>query len=169
MSPRSPVALSTSLLVMLLSALSSLVMILWVHCKLLHYARYRTKPVTDRYRGDKPEELTNDLLDCFKTNVIGNIHLFNLYLPLVLKGRAKKVIAISSGMADDSLITKYNVDLAGPYSISKAALNTAVAKFAAQYEKEGVLFLSLSPGVVATEMNTRKSNSLQCRDAYAYS
>jgi NAD(P)-dependent dehydrogenase (short-subunit alcohol dehydrogenase family) len=102
------------------------------------------------------------LLDTFNTNVIGNIHLFNLYLPLVLKGRAKKVIAISTGMADIDIIAKYDIGLGAPYSISKAALNAAVAKFAAQYRKDGVLFMSLCPGAVATEMNTRKSNSLQC-------
>ena len=72
----------------------------------------------------------------------------NLYVPLVLKGRTKKVIALSSGFADDELTTKYGIDVAGPYTISKAAMNTAVAKFSAQYAEQGVLFMSIAPGAV---------------------
>ena len=90
------------------------------------------------------------MIDYFKVNVIGNIHLFNLFIPLILKGQAKKVIAISSGHSDLDLIPKYNIDLAASYTISKAGLNTAVAKFSAQYAKDGVLFMSICPGVVDT-------------------
>src|ERR1700753_3985879 len=71
-------------------------------------------------------------------------------MPLVLKGRVKKVIAISSGLADIDLAVKYNLEPSGPYSLSKIALNMAVAKFSAEYAKDGVLFLSVSPGVVET-------------------
>lgn len=87
----------------------------------------------------------------FRVNVVGNIHLFNLFTPLIQKGQAKKVIYISSGMAETELISKYSVHEGAPYSISKAAGNTAVAKFDAQYREEGILFMSISPGVVATE------------------
>ena len=90
------------------------------------------------------------MIDSFKANVIGNIHLFNLTIPLVLRGRAKKVIAISSGMADSDLTAKFDLDDSISYSISKTALNMAVAKFSAQYAKEGVLFMSVSPGSVDT-------------------
>ncbi|RJE22141.1 Short chain dehydrogenase [Aspergillus sclerotialis] len=100
--------------------------------------------------GNQPEVLEQGLLECFKVNVIGNIHLFNLFTPLILKGQAKKVIAISSGQADLELIPKFSIDLAAAYSISKAGLNMAVAKFSAQYAKDGVLFMSICPGVVET-------------------
>lgn len=95
-------------------------------------------------------DLEKDLRDCFNINVVSNIHLFNLYMPLVLKGNAKKVITISTGMADIDLITKFGVASAPSYAISKAAMNAAVAKFAAQYGKDGVLFMSISPGLVDT-------------------
>ncbi len=85
-----------------------------------------------------------------KTNVVGTVHLFNLFVPLILRGRPKKVIAISSGMADIDLISKYEIELSGPYSIGKAATNAVVAKFSAEYAKHGVLFMSISPGVVDT-------------------
>jgi NAD(P)-dependent dehydrogenase (short-subunit alcohol dehydrogenase family) len=98
----------------------------------------------------------------FSVNVVGNIHLFNLFMPLVLKGNVKKVVTISSGMGDTELVRKYNVSEDGPYAISKAAVNMAVAKFSAEYAKDGVLFLSISPGVVGTDVYAdRKSSSLQ--------
>ncbi|KAI9154970.1 Short chain dehydrogenase virK [Paramyrothecium foliicola] len=97
--------------------------------------------------GQKPEELDEDFLKSFKINVLGNIHLFNLYTPLILKGQAKKVITISSGLADLDPIWQFDSEVAAGYSISKAAMNIAVAKFSAQYRKEGVLFISISPGM----------------------
>lgn len=54
-------------------------------------------------------------------------------------------------MADNDLISKFSVHEGAAYSISKAAGNTAVAKFDAQYRKEGILFLGISPGVVDTQ------------------
>jgi NAD(P)-dependent dehydrogenase (short-subunit alcohol dehydrogenase family) len=89
-------------------------------------------------------------VELFQVNVVGNIHLFNLFLPLILKGKAKKVITISSGMGDFEMARKYNIFEDGSYSISKAAVNMAVAKFSAEYAKEGVLFLSICPGLVET-------------------
>jgi NAD(P)-dependent dehydrogenase (short-subunit alcohol dehydrogenase family) len=87
-------------------------------------------------------------MQLWQTNVVGNIHLFNLFLPLVLKGKTKKVIAISSGAADLDVTNDAEVDFGGLYAASKAALNIIVAKFNVQYKKDGVLFLSISPGVV---------------------
>ncbi|KAL7931834.1 hypothetical protein V8C35DRAFT_282173 [Trichoderma chlorosporum] len=100
--------------------------------------------------GDNPKELEEDLLKAFKVNVISNVHLFNLYMPLVLAGKAKKVISLSTGMANLDSINKYELHVAPGYAISKAAMNVAVGKFHAQYKKDGVLFISISPGVVET-------------------
>jgi NAD(P)-dependent dehydrogenase (short-subunit alcohol dehydrogenase family) len=112
---------------------------------------------TDRtIRADKQAELDEDLYSTFKTNVVGNIHLFNVFMPLILKGDKKKVIAISSGMADDSLTNKYAIEGGAPYSISKAAMNTAIAKFNAQYAEQGVLFMSICPGFVNTGQNDNR-------------
>lgn len=90
------------------------------------------------------------MLQSFKINVIGNVHLFNLYLPLILRGSTKKIIALSTGMADIDLQRDYKLATSAPYSISKTALNMAVAKFHAQYADQGVLFLALCPGLVDT-------------------
>ena len=105
------------------------------------------------YSGQQPEKLEEDLLQHFKVNVVGNIHLFNVFIPFILKGKAKKVIALTTGFADDKLTKDFEIDISGPYSISKAAMNTAVAKFDAEYGKQGVLFLAISPGLVETGQN----------------
>lgn len=84
----------------------------------------------------------------FEVNVIAIVHLINLFIPLVLKSEAKKIIAISSGLADADLTNKFELATASLYSTSKAALNMVIAKFNAQYKQEGVLFLSMSPGMV---------------------
>ncbi|KAJ5559086.1 short chain dehydrogenase (AtsC) [Penicillium sp. DV-2018c] len=98
--------------------------------------------------SDKPKELETVSMELTQTNVVGNIHLFNLFLPLVLKGQVKKVIAISTGVADLDLTNDCEIDIGALYASSKAALNIIVAKFSAQYKKDGVLFLSISPGLV---------------------
>ncbi|KAF3034671.1 hypothetical protein E8E12_003311 [Didymella heteroderae] len=98
--------------------------------------------------ADKVDELEKVLTDLNQTNIIGNIHLYNLFLPLVLKGNAKKVITLTSGHADLELINNYDIEVAALYSAFKAALNVIVAKYSAQYKKDGVLFVSISPGVV---------------------
>ena len=99
-------------------------------------------------RSDKVEEVDAVSAQLSQTNVVGNIHLFHLFLPLVLKGKVKKVIAISTGLADLDLTNECEVDVGALYAASKAALNIIVAKFNAQYKKDGVLFLSISPGLV---------------------
>ncbi|KAK2011565.1 short chain dehydrogenase [Colletotrichum eremochloae] len=73
--------------------------------------------------SDDPEGIDAVGSELWQTNVVGNIHLFHLFLPLVLKGKVKK-------------------------TASKAAVNAIVSRFSAQYKKDGVLFLSISPGLV---------------------
>lgn len=71
-------------------------------------------------------------------------------MPLVLGGTAKKVVALSTGLADFEATRAWNLAAGAPYAISKAALVMAVAKFSARYAEQGVLFLSVTPGVVMT-------------------
>ncbi|KAH7400838.1 hypothetical protein DE146DRAFT_788343 [Phaeosphaeria sp. MPI-PUGE-AT-0046c] len=111
--------------------------------------------------GQDPERLTQELNTVFTTNVIGQIHLVNVFMPLILKGAVKKVVTISSGVADADVAVKYNLYESAPYSISKAAVNMAVAKFHAEYEKDGVLFLAICPGPADTGLyddNTEEEN-----------
>jgi NAD(P)-dependent dehydrogenase (short-subunit alcohol dehydrogenase family) len=78
------------------------------------------------------------------------VNLFNLFIPLILKGEAKKIIAITSGFADLDATNQVRVAVGGPYSISKAAMNLAVGKYSAEYASQGVLFMSVAPGSIDT-------------------
>ncbi|KAI1038192.1 hypothetical protein LB503_012083, partial [Fusarium chuoi] len=77
--------------------------------------------------GNTPMELEDDLKMLFDVNV---------------------VITISTGLADLEFTNNFEHEFTPLYSISKAAMNMAVAKFNAQYKKEGVLFMSVCPGMV---------------------
>ncbi|RFN42427.1 hypothetical protein FIE12Z_12822 [Fusarium flagelliforme] len=99
----------------------------------------------------QPALLEQDLDDCWKTNVVGNVHLFNLYVPLLKAGRVKKVAVISTGLADPGLTRDHNIYEAMPYSISKAAANMLIAKYSAAYAKDGLVFLAICPGSVKND------------------
>ncbi|OTA96539.1 hypothetical protein M434DRAFT_8737 [Hypoxylon sp. CO27-5] len=118
---------------------------------------------------DEPKALEEDLLTAYKTNVVGNIHLFNIFLPLIRKGKAKKVIAISSGMSDVDLVRNFELDMAAPYAMSKAAMNFAVAKYHAEFHSEGILFMSICPGVVETSGHTDPTGFLSPFLTFEYS
>ncbi|KAJ6541762.1 hypothetical protein B0H19DRAFT_1381357 [Mycena capillaripes] len=96
------------------------------------------------------EALEHDLLDNFKSNTISVVHSINAFLPLLKNGSTKKVITISSGLADPEFTILGEITAQGAYSISKAALNMVVAKYAAQFKAEGFIFLALCPGSVDT-------------------
>ncbi|CAO2654859.1 Nn.00g115920.m01.CDS01 [Neocucurbitaria sp. VM-36] len=98
--------------------------------------------------GKQPEKLTYEFNKQIETNVLAYIHLYNLFMPQILKGKVKKVTVITSGMGDIDFTNNYDVEPGALYAISKAAVNMLTAKFNAQYKKEGVLFLSVCPGMV---------------------
>ena len=103
-----------------------------------------------------PPVLEKDLLDSFNINVVGVVKTINTFIPLIKQSSIKKVITISTGMADFDLVNKFEIDNAAPYAISKSAANMVVAKYNALYKKNGVLFLAISPGLVDTGGNLRE-------------
>ncbi|EEH37163.1 hypothetical protein PAAG_07719 [Paracoccidioides lutzii Pb01] len=99
---------------------------------------------------EDPKRLEEDLIQHFRTNVVGNIHLLGVFVPLLLKGSAKKVITLTTGMADNDFVAGYDVAPGAPNALTKAAMNSATAKFSAQYRKDGILFMAIAPGMVDT-------------------
>lgn len=87
------------------------------------------------------------------TNVLGAIHATNAFLPLLRAGALKKVVFISTLGADLDLIREHTLPGETVYSISKAALNMAVAKYAShsKVKGDGLTFVALSPGLVQTD------------------
>ncbi|KAI2630418.1 hypothetical protein GGS26DRAFT_559334 [Hypomontagnella submonticulosa] len=95
-----------------------------------------------------PKRTEEELRKCFDINVVGQIHLITLFLPLILKGKTKKIVSVTSGLADLDFTNAFDIFTGSLYSLSKAAMNMAMAKFSAQYKQDGVLFLSVCPGMV---------------------
>lgn len=110
--------------------------------------------MNNRNRDENPSEFEKTLLDSFKTNCIGNIHLFSTFTPLILKGSVKKVVSISTGLAATEFVNKLGIAISPAYTISKAAQNMATAKFSMQYAEQGVLFMNICPGMVDTGHTT---------------
>lgn len=101
--------------------------------------------------ADKPEELHKDMHTSLDVNVLGVMYSINAFLPLIKKGTQKKIVAISSGMADiDVVIAGPGIPFQVTYTMMKAALNMIVAKYAAELKSEDIKLLALSPGVVNT-------------------
>lgn len=69
-------------------------------------------------------------------------------MPLVMKGKVKKIIGISSCHADLDLINHNSVDKVTLFAASKPAFDVIVSKFSAQYKRDGVLLMSLCSGIV---------------------
>ena len=86
----------------------------------------------------------------FKTNVIGAVLVVNAFLPLLEKGATKKVVTISSSAADVDFIVKSGWSASASYSVSKSAVNMVNAKYAAEFQEKGFVFLAISPGFVKT-------------------
>lgn len=92
----------------------------------------------------------DDMQKSIDVNVLGVLKTVTAFLPLVQQGALKKVIAVSSGMGDIDFINETKLPIAAPYAVSKAALNALMAKFAAAYADQGILFASICPGRVDT-------------------
>ena len=93
-------------------------------------------------------------------NLIHQVYTVNAFLPLVRQGEVKKIIYITSGFGDVNLNRICETPSFLGYSVSKAAGNMMMAKYAAELKHEGIKTLSLSPGWVATDAGEPKSLSL---------
>lgn len=92
------------------------------------------------------------------------IHTINAFLPLLRATAARslaRVITVSSGMADTDFVAQHEVTMGVPYAISKAALNMAVAKYAARFKGDNYVFLAISPGLVNTAARPRESTHIR--------
>ncbi|KAI0088700.1 hypothetical protein BDY19DRAFT_985505 [Irpex rosettiformis] len=103
-----------------------------------------------------PEILEDDLVLYFRTNAVGPIHTINAFLPLLLAGNTKKCIAISTTLGSPKVTNAADFGNYAGYGISKAALNLAIAKYACRFRDQGLLFLSINPGLVKTAQGPKE-------------
>ncbi|CZR68488.1 related to protoporphyrinogen oxidase [Phialocephala subalpina] len=111
-------------------------------------------PNTRKAPGDyvgQGAEMKSDILEAMDINFFSAVFTTNAFLPLIRKGDVKKIITISSGMADEHVILTTELPFAIGYAASKAGLNVTMAKYAVQLKGEGIICLTVSPGWVRTE------------------
>lgn len=108
----------------------------------------------------KEEALRDDMVSSLEVNVLGTAFSINAFLPLIEKGTAKKIIAISTGLADPESALELGLSQFVTYSTIKAALNMLVVKYALELKKDGITVLALSPGLVNTQEKPRKASFL---------
>ncbi|KAK9313388.1 hypothetical protein V1522DRAFT_410856 [Lipomyces starkeyi] len=102
------------------------------------------------YTPDKADFTREVFNEAMGTTVYGAIWATNAFLSLIENGHEKKIVHISSGMADMDLIVKTDFAHALPLCATKAALNVLVAKFAVELKGKGIKVLAISPGWVDT-------------------
>ena len=90
-----------------------------------------------------------DMLNTLHINTVAPVALAAALLPLLRKGEAKKLIAISSQMG--SIADNTSGGSLG-YRASKAALNAAWHTLAADFKDDNIIAVTLHPGWVQTDM-----------------
>lgn len=92
-----------------------------------------------------------NLVEAVDTNVVGMMNVVRIFRPLISKGRLKKMIVISTALADTGFTKAAQLTYHIPYAASKAAMNLVIAKMAIDFEKEGILLCALCPGWVKVD------------------
>ena len=92
-----------------------------------------------------------EMIRAFQVNTLGPMHVITAFLPLLRKGKDRKLVQITSKMGsidDNTSGGSY------AYRISKAALNMAVKNLAHEFGPERFIALTIHPGWVQTRMGT---------------
>ncbi|KID63011.1 NAD(P)-binding domain protein, partial [Metarhizium brunneum ARSEF 3297] len=85
-----------------------------------------------------------------RTAIYGNLWSTNAFLPLIETGTEKKVVHISTIIADLDFIKSSGIENALVYAVAKAGMNVQVTKYAVELAPRGIKVLALSPGWVDT-------------------
>ncbi|XP_075693021.1 C-signal-like [Rhinoderma darwinii] len=113
----------------------------------------------------------DDMIDTFKTNVVGPMQVSQAFYPLLKKsaednaqeplGCKRAALVNMSSVLGSIEKTSLTFDVAKQvisYRVSKAALNMLTCLQAEAYKKDGILCTALHPGWVKTEMGTEKAS-----------
>lgn len=97
---------------------------------------------------------TDTMAKAFDVNVVGPLRVTQSLLPLVRKGRQKKIVYVSSQMGSVALNT---TGKAYSYRVSKSALTMLSKNVALELYREGIISLALHPGWAQTDMGGRNA------------
>ncbi|KAK5109026.1 hypothetical protein LTR62_007574 [Meristemomyces frigidus] len=92
------------------------------------------------------------LTEVLDVNVVGVQRVTAAFLPLLERGKGKKVINVSSTLGSIAWADKFAQGPVQAYKISKAALNMLNAQYALDFAGAGFTFLAVSPGWLKTDL-----------------
>ncbi|CAA20368.1 short chain dehydrogenase, unknown specificity [Schizosaccharomyces pombe] len=110
--------------------------VLWVNSAVFH----SFGPVVNT-----PDDVWNSH---YKTNVLGPIHVYQAFYPLIKKGRSK-IIVFTSSLAGS--MGAFFPSSQSAYGQSKAALNYTMKEISFELQDEGFIVISIHPGAVRTD------------------
>jgi len=92
----------------------------------------------------------------FNVNVVGTVMVTKACLPFLAAGRSRMVMNLSSqlGSIDKCWGIQGRYGGVSSYRVSRAANNMALRCFGGELRDEGYVFISMSPGHVATDMGS---------------
>jgi NAD(P)-dependent dehydrogenase (short-subunit alcohol dehydrogenase family) len=97
-----------------------------------------------RDRADRMDDLET-VLD---SNVIGVRNITRALLPLLKTSQGKRIVNVSSALGSIALTKAFAFSPScASYKVSKAALNMLTSQWAMSFKEDGVIVLSVSPGV----------------------
>jgi NAD(P)-dependent dehydrogenase (short-subunit alcohol dehydrogenase family) len=120
------------------------------------YQNHKTASLTPTSFIGHEDLLVQEMRQSLDVGVIGVIQTINAFLPLVRKSSIKKIIAISSGMADFEFVEQAEIAFGVAYGATKAALNLVIIKYGIELKDEGIAVLALSPGLIDTREEPRE-------------
>lgn len=91
------------------------------------------------------------LIEAIDVNVLGMMNLTQIFLPLIASGGMKKIIVISSTLADPGFTKATGITYHIPYAASKAAMNLVIAKTAMALKPQDIVMVALCPGWVKVD------------------
>ncbi|KAH8928977.1 NAD(P)-binding protein [Atractiella rhizophila] len=98
----------------------------------------------------------SNILEAVRVNTIGPILTTKAFIPLLRKGKEKKVTFTGSVFASLKLVEATDIGggsgTNGDYALSKVALHMAARKLDIQFKKEGFSMIAIHPGWVRTDM-----------------
>ena len=121
------------------------------------------------FRPEEPEKTREAFALSMDTSVFGTLWLVNALLPLIEAGREKKIVLLSTGLADLDFINVTGINYVIPYTIAKFGTNVLAAKYAAELKEKNVKVLALSPGWVDTDKALPADGEFVLRDQAARS
>jgi NAD(P)-dependent dehydrogenase (short-subunit alcohol dehydrogenase family) len=107
----------------------------------------------------KPSEVTaEEFRTVYETNVFGVVTVTNIFLPLLLRSEAGRIVNVTSLRGSIGADGAWVGQPSMPYSTSKTALNAITVHYARELANTRIKVNGAAPGHVATDFNAFRGN-----------